>query len=493
MIELLRKSLLQLVQSQTRIDMKNLGFGKLAVLVSLFCLATTLASSAQIFTDLVSFDGADGNQPVASVIQGNDGNLYGTTKFGGAYGGGSVFRMTPAGEVTTLYSFCSVTINCGDGEWPYAPLVQAANGYFYGVTYGGGNCYDYCGTVFVVTPAGAFRTLYKFCAQANCPDGNTPFGGLVQGTDGNLYGTTLAGGTNAGGTIFVITPSGKFKTLYNFCSQPNCTDGSGPSSAMVLATNGSFYGTTLFGGTGATIFKINSAGKFTSLYGLPVESASPNGLIQASNGNFYGTAYSGGSLGTVFEFTYGGRYTTLYNFCSVRYCTDGSNPSAALVEGSDGNFYGTTLLGGKEGPGTVFQITPKGKLTTIHDFCSSGSCADGSFPYGGLVQATNGTFYGTASAAGEFGDGTVYSISMGLGPFVEAIPSFSAAGRNVRILGNNLTGTTSVSFNGTPAKYRVVSDTHIAATVPTGATTGTIEVTTPSGTLSSNVAFHVIR
>ena len=195
----------------------------------------------------------------------------------------------------------------------------------------------------------------------------------------------------------------------------------------------------------------------------------------------------------MFELSATGQFTTLYSFCTQSNCPDGSNPRAGLVQGTDGNFYGTTSAGGVGGGGTIFAITPGGKLKTLHSFCSQSSkCPDGSTPQSTLTQGTDGNFYGTASAGGRFGGGTLFRLSMGLGQFVEAVPIAGRVGRGIVILGNSLTGATNVSFNGIAATFTVLSDTAIEATVPGGATTGTIEVTTPAGTLSSNFAFQVL-
>jgi uncharacterized repeat protein (TIGR03803 family) len=223
------------------------------------------------------------------------------------------------------------------------------------------------------------------------------------------------------------------------------------------------------------------------------------GLVQAANGNFYGTTYIGGtqSLGTVFELTPSGTLTTLYSFCSLggALCTDGSFPRAALVLATNGALFGTTESGGAGGGGTAFAITPSGTLTTLHNFCSTSAggvdCTDGSDPVAGLVQDTDGKFYGTTLEGGANNYGTVFSISVGLGPFVETRPASGMTGRFVEILGSNLTGTTSVSFNGTAGTFKVVSSTLITTAVPSGAATGTVQVVTPSRTLSSNVPFRV--
>jgi uncharacterized repeat protein (TIGR03803 family) len=192
----------------------------------------------------------------------------------------------------------------------------------------------------------------------------------------------------------------------------------------------------------------------------------------------------------VFEITPSGTLTRLYSFCSLSDCTDGENPEAALVQASDGNFYGTTAYGGANNAGTIFKITPSGTLITLHTFDQ----IDGAQPYATLVQDTNANFYGTTTVGGANGNyGTVYSLSMGLAPFVETHPTLGPVGLPVKILGTNLTGATSVTFNGTAAVFKVASPSLIMATVPVGATTGTVQVVTPGGTLSSNVPFRVIQ
>jgi uncharacterized repeat protein (TIGR03803 family) len=216
-------------------------------------------------------------------------------------------------------------------------------------------------------------------------------------------------------------------------------------------------------------------------------------LIQASDGNFYGTTEAGGANGggTVFQITPAGVLTTLYSFCAQADCADGKAPVAGLLQATDGNFYGTTELGGANGSGTIFQITTGGTLATLYSFCAQARCADGEKPEAGLVQATDGSFYGAASVGGTGSVGTIFKLAMGLGPFVKTLPTFGNAGGSAYILGTNLAGATAVSFNGTATVFTVVSATEIKASVPTGAATGFVTVTTPRGTLTSNVAFQV--
>jgi uncharacterized repeat protein (TIGR03803 family) len=457
-------------------------------------LSLVLSVSAQTFTSLFSFDAAAGAPPFAGLIQATDGNLYGTTGGNGANGGGTVFKITPSGTLTTVFSFTTCG-SCTDGYSPIAGLVQATNGNFYGTTLSGGVFLE--GTVFEVTPGGALTTLYSFCAQNNCTDGQAPEGGLVQGADGNFYGTTVIGGSGTPpvGTVFKITPGGGLTILHSF----DRTDGEQPYGTLIQASNGSFYGTTLAGGANGsgTVFKITSSGVLTTLYSFCAQSncadgSNPEGgLVLATDGNFYGETNGGGTdlFGTIFKITPTGALTTLHSFDAL----DGEVPEAALVQGSDGNFYGTTSQGGMNNAGTAFKITKTGTLTTLYNFCTQyPSCTDGQNPIASLVQDTNGVFYGTTELGGTDAFGTVFSVSVGLGPFVETRPTSGKVGKAIKILGTNLTGSTSVTFNGTAATFTVVSNSEITTTVPTGATTGKVKVTTPHRTLTSNVSFRVI-
>src|ERR1017187_6619290 len=367
-----------------------------------------------------------------------------------------------------------------------------------------------CATTAIALPAqiATLTTIHRFCSQSGCPDGLQPVAGLVQATNGDLYGTTGGGGTNSGGTVFKITPGGTLTTLNSFCPQTNCTDGFGPNAGLVQAANGDLYGTTNGGGTNnsGTVFKITPGGTLTTLYSFCSQSGCTDGafpeagLVQAANGDLYGTAEYGGAKanansGTVFKITPSGTLTTLYSFCSqgaYPYCTDGRNPYAGLVQAANGDFYGTTLVGGTNRGGTVFRITPGGTLTTLYSFCSQSGCTDGAFPEAGLVQDTNGGFYGTTSSDGSNNSGTVFRLSVGLGPFVKPRPPYGKVGAAVKILGTNLTGATSVGFNGTAAVFEVVSSSEITPTVPAGSSSGKVQVVPPSGPLSTNASFLVV-
>ena len=471
---------------QKGVSMTNLSWWKKTCAVLLLCAATAIASQAQTFTTLASFNGTNGQAPFyVSLIQGPDGSLYGTTIGGGTNERGTVFRMTPSDSLKVLYSFCSQT-NCADGEQPEAGLVLDTDGNFYGTTGSGGSLscpvFGTCGTVFKLTREGILTSLHSFSGL----DGAIPLAPLVEALDGTLYGVTDAGGTGTScpggcGTAFEISSSGVLTSLHSFDFH---VDGQAPNGPLLQAPNGSFYGTTLDcdcqQGTQGTLFNMTASGGVTTLYAGILDTRS--GLILGNDGNLYGTA----GFGYVYKSTLQGSVTT---FASVA-----GQPWAGLLQATDGNFYGTTIYGGDtncdfpNGCGSIFQVTQQGVVAVLHEFEQT----DGSAPYGGLSQATNGKLYGTTAGGGANGDGTVYQLDMGLAPFIAFVRAAGKVGQTGGILGQGFTGTTSVSLNGILASFTVVSDTFIRATVPSGATTGYVTVTTPSGTLTSNVPFHVI-
>ncbi len=353
----------------------------------------------------------------------------------GSEGCGTVFKITPAGKLTRLYSFCSQQ-NCTDGSQPVAGLLQATDGNFYGTTYSGGAndvqpCTGGCGTIFKITPAGTLTTLYSFCSLTNCADGAVPLGTLIQATDGNFYGTTSGGGANSepfDGTVFKINPAGNLTTLYSFCSLTNCADGANPFAGVVQATDGNFYGTTQYGGTinacngpCGTVFTITSGGSLTTLHSFDGTDGNypVAGVIQASGGTFYGTTPGGRGTccGTIFAITSGGTFSLLHTFKG----TDGDGPDAKVIQATDGKFYGTTVAGGAHRYGTVYKITAGGTLTTLYSFDPPRTNTS----FAGLVQAANGILYGTTAYGGQVqkcdfqqhfgGCGTVFRLSLGLG------------------------------------------------------------------------------
>jgi uncharacterized repeat protein (TIGR03803 family) len=461
----------------------------------LFCAVAAITSSAQSFNVLATFDGTNGSGP-DGLTQGFDGNFYGTTLLGGTgsvNGVGTVFVLSRTGSLKTLYNFCP-TFPCGGYE-PEAGVIQATDGNFYGTTSSGGYniCNGGCGTVYKITKSGEVTTLHNFGET----DGSLPQDPLIQATDGNFYGTTLQGGARClgaepcAGTVFRMTPAGKLTTIHSFCLQTGCPDGASPYVGVVQATDGNLYGST-----SSTIFRITPTNEFTTLYTFCsqpncADGSNPRGLVQGADGNLYGTTVGGGAngQGTIFQITPGGNLTTLHSFCSGTNCPDGSRPMN-LIQATDGNFYGVTQSGGincgTAGCGTIFSFTISGQFTTLYSFCPLTNCPDGVEPAGDLMQGTDGSFYGTS-------DATVFSLSTGLGPFVKLDRSSGKVGQTGSILGQGFTGTTGVFLNGTPASFTVVSDTHIRATVPVGATSGYVTVNTPSGTLTSNVPFQIAK
>jgi uncharacterized repeat protein (TIGR03803 family) len=492
--------------------MAMLQSSRIAPIMLGFCFATAIAAYPQTLT-YGQLNGIAGSNPTTAPVQGLNGNLYGTTEGGGTSDFGAIYELTPDGKYSKIYDFCSQA-NCTDGKYPRG-LILAANGNFYGLTTWGGtsndpNCNnDGCGTVFELTPAGRLITLHSFCSQANCTDGAIPFGSLAQGINGNFYGTTFYGGIHCStcGTVFEITPTGQFTTLHSFCTQ--CFDGYQPQAGLVLANDGNFYGTTTQGGAmkQGIVFKMTPGGAGSLLHSFCSQTNCADGwspeapLTQGTDGNLYGTTAGGGANeeGVAFQVTLSGTFTTLHAFCSLSACADGQTPFAPVVQANDGNFYGTTTSGAAEG--SIFEMTPDGTITTLYNFCETGfPCLDGYEPESGLTQHTNGVFYGSADFGGitnrtlcpGTGCGTIYTLSTGLGPRIISNPGFAKIGRKINILGTNLAGTTSVTFNGTPATDFTVTDTFIKATVPLGATSGTVQVTTPGGTLSTIQAFQVL-
>ena len=390
----------------------------------LFGVAAVIAAPAQsvYFTTLVAFDGTNGVVPQSALIQAHDGNFYGTAGGGGRYGDGTVFKMTPSGTLTTLYSF-----DGSDGYNVMAGLVQGGDGNFYGTTTQGG-ANDY-GTVFKITPTGTLTTLYNFCAQDGCTDGYYPEAALVQGSNGDFYGTAGGGanycGLNQCGVVYKITPKGALTVLHSF----DGSDGDVPVGGLVLGSDGNFYGTTNAAGAygDGTVFKMTPAGTLTTLYSFCAQSNCADGaspwdtLVQGRDGSFYGTTYYGGTsyycgfngptgCGTVFKITPAGILTTLHVFCaSGPPCADGYGLLAGLVQAANGNFYGAASNGGGSngrGSGTVFEITPTGVLTTLHIF----NGADGANPVASLVQGSDANFYGSTAQGGTYDVGTIFRM-----------------------------------------------------------------------------------
>jgi uncharacterized repeat protein (TIGR03803 family) len=353
-------------------------------------------------SQLYSFEGVpDGARPqYSSLIQGKDGNFYGTTPSGGAHDAGTVFRLTPAGEATVLWSFGAGT----DGNNPYSTLLEARDGNLYGTTTGGGAFSQ--GTVFRITPSGE-ETVFWSCREGWT--GTSPVGGLLEGSDGNLYGVTSSGGNFNTGTIFRLTPSG-YQTGFLLFSTKNGGSFGTDTGGLMQDTDGNLYALAALGGgygAGAVVkLTVRPDGPLVTYtpFGTPVANgAQPVGnTILASDGNFYGVTLGGGTagLGTVFRLTPSGALTTLYSFQGS--ASDGSHPSASLIQANDGYLYGVTSEGGAAGVGALFRVSLAGEEAVVHSFSDT--------PAGGLMQGSDGGLYGMTSRGGISGNGTVFQL-----------------------------------------------------------------------------------
>jgi uncharacterized repeat protein (TIGR03803 family) len=382
---------------------------------------------------LYSFGGTstDAMGPSGVLFQGSDGNFYGTTFRGGLagcangaatsdpfyIGCGTVFKITPTGEETVLHLFAAAPADGANPEF----VIQGKDGNFYGTTATGGA--NNLGTVFKLTPEGVETILYSFAGGSDGAGAQ----GLVQGSDGNFYGTTAGGGVNNSGTVFRLTPGGVETILYSFSGTSYAgPDGANPIGQLVQGSDGNFYGVTALGGlpspvvhnttTCGTVFKVTPEGVETILHRFSgPDGQGPNGLIQGSDGNFYGTTDGANTtFGTVFKITPEGAETTLYTF-NPAVGGDGAFPAAGLAQGSDGNFYGTTSGGGKNEGGTMFQLTPAGVETVLYSFPNTsgtfeGNQLPGAEPDTNLVQGSDGNFYGGTVQNGAYNRGYFFKL-----------------------------------------------------------------------------------
>jgi uncharacterized repeat protein (TIGR03803 family) len=503
---------------------KNYRMSAIALL-ALTVVAAATPAYAQTYSVIYNFGNRTGDPmyPAGVIAQGRDGALYTTSAFGGsATGEGAVFKIGLSGQLEVLYSFCSQA-NCADGEEPFGGLTLRPDDHFLGSTKmgAGTSCESQigCGTVFDISPTGTLTTLYTF---TDGTAGGNPSGPPILGPDGSFYGVASNGNPPSScGTLYKITPGSAaspptavFTLLHRFDRIHGCN----PNGPLVLGTDGNFYGTTGTNAAGeeGVFFRLSvpphKAPVVTVLANFNGESLpNPNGpLIQGSDGNFYGTTWypqSGEGGGMIFRISPTGTLTVVHTLNGT---TDGLWP-LSLVQATDGNFYGVAADGGTSsnsncangGCGTLFQITPTGSYSVLYnfDFTTGNPNPYGTYPGATQVQHTNGQLYGDIFFGGTSGNadcipngcGVFYSWDASLPPFVSTVPFMGKAGSFVEILGQGFDSTTSVSFNGTPATATVVSGTYLKATVPPGATSGFVTVTTSNGTLTSNKQFIVTQ
>ena len=459
-------------------------------LVMLLVLVSA-AAQAQTPTVLYSFDANDSGDPVSfqnsgTLAQGQDGNIYATSASGGQgtypYPEGTVFNITPTGSSLTemvIFTYSNEQ-GCPDGCNPYSGVEPLPDGNFLVAPLVGGQ--SGYGPILIVAPNGSSVTsLYSFTGGS---DGGELFAAPILGTDGNYYGVTACGGsTPCGtmsqgcGTIYQLTPAGTLGWVY----QLGGTNGCNGFAPLVEGKDGNFYGSTITG----TIFRVTPAGVFKVLNSSHGGTAP---LLQGSDGNFYGASLVGvGSCGTIFKMTLAGKLTVLHSLSPDE--SEGCDLYAGLVQGTDGYFYGVTATGGSSNSGTIVRVGSKGGSTFSVLYNFDGVIGGGvKIP---LLQHTNGTFYGFGNVGGTYGYGTFFSLNEGLKPFASLVTTSAPVGATIGILGQGFTGTKKVTFPGGSAAFNVVSDTYLTATVPTGARSGFVTVKTRSGTLKSNKKFTV--
>jgi len=453
--------------------------GALGASALLMFLVTT--SQAQTPNLVYSFDPTDEGLfspfPESVMTQGPDGNIYGTTDSGGANLVGGMFMVTPAGIETKLHDFTR-----DEGAHCNLGLTLGNDGNFYGACLDGGTNNE--GELYRITPAGVLTILYSFTNLNG--DGAEPNAPPILASDGNFYGGTIAGGAHGDGVIYKLTPSGTVTILHSLLYP---AEGGSVGGALVQGTDGNLYGTTEEGGA---IFKVSTAGKYTVIHTMTVSEGDValGALVQGSDGNFYGTTSLGGvGDGTVFKVTPAGGFTVLEAFDPT---VDGQgDPWDGLVQATNGSYYGASFRSGVSGQnqyGGLFKVTAKGVYSSLYLFDGT----VGANPASALIQHTNGLLYGNTENNGGFNVGTLYSLSVGAKPFCSLLTSLGTVGGTVRILGQGFGVSSVVKFGGVPASSITLTGSgFLTAVVPTGALTGSVTVTTGAATLTSKQTFHV--
>ena len=380
---------------------------RLAVALGLGIVLVASCAAQSKFKVLHVFRGPDGSTPWGGVIGDKEGNLYGTTRFGGAIGYGTVFKLDAKGHETVLHSFAGPD---GGNPWYNSSLILDAAGTLYGMAYAGGAYDD--GTIYKTDRSGKFTVLYNFAG----PDGNGPMGPLLLDSAGTLYGTTTQGGVYGDGTVFKLDTSGTETVLYSFTGGANGAEGN-PMSGVIRDAKGNFYGVASGNALGA-VFKMDTVGKVTFLHYFPTGQDdgyyAQSGMVRDAKGNLYGATYGGGiprcpgnGCGVVYKLSPAGKETLLHMFFE----TDGWHSESTLIRDAAGNLYGSTIWGGAYGNGEVFKVDAKGHETILHSFTNTGK--DGAIPSGTLFLDGKGNLYGTTQgdAYNSCGCGTVFRLS----------------------------------------------------------------------------------
>ncbi|MFL5788511.1 MAG: choice-of-anchor tandem repeat GloVer-containing protein [Flavisolibacter sp.] len=416
-----------------------------------------------VYTVLKSFVNlTDGGRPTGSLLRANDGNFYAGTTTGGNHNNGTLIKITPSGIFTVLRNMNFAT----DGYYIKSDLVQAPDHFLYGLTYGGGPSSN--GTAFKINlDSTNFQVIHAF--NNNAVEGSYPFGSLIVGTDGLLYGNTNIGGPNGTGTIFKMTTTGTLTVLHSYVQ---VTEGGNPSGSLLKGFDGNYYGLTIRGGVSlyGTAFKISSTGTFKVLnsFNGGIQGSVPfESMIQAIDKGLYGTTSGGGSTdnGAIFKIC-GGVTTIVHSFIRN---TEGSIPKGSLIQAKDSNYYGLASYGGTGSAGTVFKLTRTGVFSVLHHFNSP---TDGGIPLGSLLQGPDGYLYGMTSTGGTNGSGTIFKISTTgvfsvLFAFVSATTGAAPEGNLVLGADGNFYGMTRINprvFNITPGGILSVLKTLAFAT-----------------------------
>jgi uncharacterized repeat protein (TIGR03803 family) len=447
-----------------------------AALIGAAVFASGVSAEAQTYTDLHDFNASAGdptNFNSGRLAQARDGNFYAESRAGGSSGQGAAFNVSPGGAVSIIFSFDGTTGSGATGGMTLGP----SDGELYGDAQYGGTSGD--GVTFKVTTSGTYTPLHNF---TNTGDGENPVNALVVGSNGAFYGLTDSNPE----TFYSVTSAGKLTTLQTFTTAQGYQGGQ-----LTLGSDGDYYGGMNLGGANGTgtLLKVTPSGRVTVLHSFVANASdgtdAAGGMVEAPNGLFFGTPYAGGAngAGTLFKITSSGTFTLLRSFAAA---TDGSGPEVLML-GTDGNMYGVTMSGGTNNCGTLFKVTQEGVFSVVYNFASATGCN----PEGYLTQATDGELYGLTNNGGAHGNGTFFSLDLGIAPFAVLSSTSGDVGSKIGILGMGFSSSSVVKFNGVTATSTLTDAGYITATVPAGATNGYVTVTTGTTTLTSTQTFTV--